>query len=599
MELLADRDPEEARNLLDPILQHMMEAVHRYEGTVNQVMGDGIMALFGAPLAQEDHAVRACYAALRMQEQISRHGDDLQRTHGAPIQLRVGLNSGEVVVRSIGSDLRMDYSAVGQTTHLAARLEQMAKPGTTLTAASTVKLAEGYVQIRPLGLVSVKGLNETVEAFELIGGSTARSRFQAMAARGLTRFVGRQRELEVLAVALADARRGNGQVVATVGEPGIGKSRLFHEFTRADPARGWLVLDAGSVSYGRATPFLPVLALLRSYFKIGDQDDPRSIREKVTGKLLTLDRTLEPLLAPLLALLDQPIEDPRWQQLHPLHRRRETLDALKRLWLREAQAQPLILVFEDLHWIDSETQGFLDEFLESIPTVPVLLLVNYRPEYQHPWGGKSYYTQLRLDALTAETADRLLHGLLGSDPAIEPLKNVLVSRTEGNPLFLEESVRGLIESGALTGERGNYRLSKALASIELPASVEAILAARIDRLSLEDKRLLQTAAVIGKDVPYALLAAITETPEADLRAGLARLQSAEFMYEANLFPDLEYTFKHALTHEAAYAGLLRERRREMHARIVRTIEKLYTARLDEHGIGSLFTRCAGISGRRR
>ncbi|HTS54933.1 MAG TPA: adenylate/guanylate cyclase domain-containing protein [Burkholderiales bacterium] len=582
MELLAERDPEEARKLLDPVLERMMEAVHHYEGTVNQVMGDGVMALFGAPLALEDHAVRACYAALRMQEQVSRYGDELQRRHGAPIQLRVGVNSGEVVVRAIGSDLNMDYTAVGQTTHLAARMEQMAKPGTVLITADTLKLAEGYLRVRPLGPVPVKGLGEPIEVFELEGASSARTRLQASAVRGLTRFVGRIRELEVLAEALANAGHGKGQVVAIVGEPGVGKSRLFYEFTRSHRTQGWLLVEAGSVSYGKATPYLPIIDLLKSYFKIGERDDARGIREKVTGKLLTLDRALEPLLSPLLALLDQPMEDAQWQRLDPPQRRRQTLDALKRLWLREAQAQPLILVFEDLHWIDSETQEFLDGLLESVPTSRLLLLFNYRPEYHHRWGSKTYYTQLRLDSLTAETAEDLLTSLLGTEPQVEPLKKVLIVRTEGNPFFLEESVRGLVESGALGGERGSYRLLRALAGIEVPATVQAILAARIDRLQAEDKRLLQTAAVIGKDVPFALLQALAEQPEADLHGALSRLQAAEFLYEASLFPDLEYTFKHALTHDVAYASLLQERRRALHARIVQVIEALYADRLDEH-----------------
>jgi tetratricopeptide (TPR) repeat protein len=428
----------------------------------------------------------------------------------------------------------------------------------------------------------VKGLTEASEVFELTGASAARTRFQAAAVRGLTRFVGRQRELDVLADALGDAGRAKGQVVAIVGEPGVGKSRLFYEFIHSHRTQGWLVVEAGSVSYGKATPYLPVIDLLKSYFKIGDRDDARSIREKVTGKLLTLDRTLEPVLVPLLALLDQPVEDVQWQGLDPLRRRRQTLDALKRVWLREAQAQPLILVFEDLHWIDSETQGFLDGLLESIPTASVLLLFNYRPEYQHPWGSKTYYTQLRLDPLTAETADDLLDSLLGGDPELQPLKKMLIERTEGNPFFLEECVRSLVESRILERDRGNYRLLRSLASVEVPATVQAILAARIDRLPAEDKRLLQTAAVIGKDVPYALLAAIAELAEPDLREGLARLQAAEFLYEASLFPDLEYTFKHALTHEVAYAGVLRERRQEMHARIVKAIKALYAARLSEH-----------------
>jgi predicted ATPase len=545
-------------------------------------MGDGIMALFGAPLALEDHAVRACYAALRMQDQISLYGDEMQRTHGTPIQLRVGLNSGEVVVRAIGNDLRMDYSAIGQTTHLAARMEQMAKPGTALMTAQTLGLVEGYVRVRSLGRAAVKGLADAIEVYELSGASTARTRLQAAAARGLTRFVGRQRELEVLVEALDDAGRSKGQIVAVVGEPGVGKSRLLYEFIHSHRTEGWLVVEAGSVSYGKATPYLPVIDLLKAYFRIGDRDDARGIREKLTGKLLTLDRALEPLLPPLLALLDQPIEDSEWRRLDPPQRRRQTLDALKRLWLREAQTQPLILVFEDLHWIDSETQAFLDGLLESIPTVRMLLLFNYRPEYHHPWGSKTYYRQLRLDPLTAESADDLLRTLLGAGSEVVLVKKLLIERTEGNPFFLEESVRSLVESGALAGEKGKYRLLRPVESVEVPGTVQAILAARIDRLAAEDKRLLQSAAVIGNDVPFALLHAVAELPEVNLRAMLSRLQAAEFLYESGLFPDLEYTFKHALTHDVAYSSLLQERRRILHAGIVAAIQAIYLDRLDEH-----------------
>jgi hypothetical protein len=314
--------------------------VHAFDGTVNQVMGDGIMALFGAPLALEDHAVRACYAAKRMQERISRYGDEVQRKFGVPIQLRIGLHSGDVVVRSIGSDLKMDYSAIGQTTHLAARMEQTAKPGTILATADTVRLAEGFIQVNPLGPVSVKGMSEPVEVFELTGALTRRSRMQARAASGgLTRFVGRQREFEVLADAARNAKEGKGQVVAAVGEPGVGKSRLFWEFTHSHHTHGCVVVEASSVSYGKATSFLPVIDLLKSYFTIGERDDARSVKEKLTGKLLTLDRSLEVFLPPLLALLDQPVEDTQWSQLEPPQRRRQTLEALKQLWLREAQSR--------------------------------------------------------------------------------------------------------------------------------------------------------------------------------------------------------------------------------------------------------------------
>ena len=582
MELLVDRDPEEARKILDPVLEHMMEAVHRYEGTVNQVMGDGIMALFGAPLAHEDHAVRACYAALRMQESVKRYAEGVQKTEGIPIQIRLGLNSGEVVVRSIGSDLRMDYSAIGQTTHLAARMEQMAIPGSIMMTPDTLRLVEGFVQVKPLGPVQIRGMSEQLEVYEINGAGPVRSRLEASAARGLTPFVGRDRELDTLRQALEQARTGHGQIVGVLGEAGVGKTRLFYEFTHSDRARGCLVLETSLVSYGKATAYLPIIDLLKSYFQIGARDDGGKVREKVSGKLAMLDETLISTLPALLGLLDVPVQDPQWQSFDPSQRRQRTLDAIKRLLLRESRVQPVSLIVENLHWIDSETQALLDALVDSLPTARLLLLVNYRPEYQHAWGNKTYYTQLRLDPLAPKSVEEFLNSLLGDDSGLKSLKQLLIERTEGNPFFLEESIRTLVETEVLVGERGNYRVAKTIESSHVPATVQAVLAARIDRLSAEEKHLLQGASVIGRDVSFALLQAITEENEEELRRSLAHLQASEFLYETSLFPDLEYTFKHALTREVAYGSLLQERRRALHARIVEAIERLYPGRLEEH-----------------
>jgi class 3 adenylate cyclase/tetratricopeptide (TPR) repeat protein len=580
-ELIQSLDPEEARALLDPALHTMMAAVHRYEGTVNQVMGDGIMALFGAPLAHEDHAVRACYAALAMQEAMRRYGSQVRHTHGVEVQMRVGLNSGEVVVRAIDNDLHMDYSAVGQTTHLAARMEQLAMPGSIRLTAATLRLVEGLVQVTALGPVPVKGLAEPVEVFELVGASALRRRLQVAAARGLTRFVGRQAELAALHRALEQAGAGHGQVVASVGEAGVGKSRLVYECLHSHRTQGWLVLESASVSYGKATPYGPVLDLLKRYAHVEDRDDTRTIRAKVTGQVLTLDDALQEIVPALLWLLDALPDDHAFLTLDPSQGRRRTLEALKRLLIRESQVQPLLLVFEDLHWIDAETQALLDSLVESLPTARFLLLVNYRPEYQHGWGSKTYYTQLRLDPLPPTSAEEFLHALLGDDPSLAPLMPLLIARTGGNPFFLEESVRTLVETGVLVGDRGAYRLVQPLDSLQVPATVQAVLAARIDRLPPEDKRLLQTAAVLGTEVPWPLLQAIADVPEEALHQGLTRLQAAEFLYEARLFPELAYTFKHALTHEVAYGSLLQERRRALHARIVEAIEGLYGDRLTD------------------
>jgi class 3 adenylate cyclase/tetratricopeptide (TPR) repeat protein len=580
-ELIKDLDPEDAQKLLDPAIHIMMEAVHRFEGTVNQVLGDGIMALFGAPIAHEEHAVRACYAAMVMQGAMQPYADEMFRTHGITMQIRVGLNSGEVVVRTIGNDLHMDYSAVGQTTNLASRMEQLAAPGSITLTGTTLRLVEGLVRVNARGAVPVKGMSEPVEVYELTGASTIKRRLQAAVARGLTKFVGRDTEIDTLNQALEQAGSGHGQIVAAVGEAGVGKSRLVYEFIHSHRTQGWLVLESASVSYGKATPYFPVVDLLKRYVHIEDSDPTRIVRAKVTGHLLTLDETLQGTIPALLSLLDALPEDSPFVQLDPMQRRYQTLEALKRVLLKESQVQPLLLVCEDLHWIDSETQALLDNLMESLPTAQLLMLVNYRPEYQHSWGSKTYYTQLRLDPLQAKSAEAFLAALLGDDPDLAPLKQLLIERTEGNPFFLEESVRTLVETEVLVGEAGSYRLARALPSIQVPATVQAILAARIDRLPSEEKRLLQTAAVIGTEVPFPLLQGIAALSQEALHRGLSHLQTAEFVYETNLYPEIQYTFKHALTHEVAYGSLLQEQRRMLHARIVEVLESLAGDRVDE------------------
>jgi len=576
MELLADRDPEEARKLLDPVLARMMEAVHRYEGTVNQVMGDGIMALFGAPLAHEDHAARACYAALHMQESVRRYGDEVLRRHGVPVQIRIGLNSGEVVVRAIGSDLHMDYTAVGQTIHLGGRMEQLALPGAILVAPDTARLAEGRVTLKPLGPVAIRGLPAPVDVYELTGKTPGRSRLHVAAARGLSPFVGRHPEIEELSRTLELAAAGRGQVVALIGEPGVGKSRLAYELARSERARGWRLLEAAGVSYGKAISYLPLVELLHRYFDVADRDQPADIRDKLTQRIHEIDPALDPLLPALLGLLDVP--DARWDRLDPAERRQRTHEALKVLLVRESHAQPVILIVEDLHWIDGETQAFLDGLVERLPTARLLLLVTYRPEYRHAWSNKSYYSQIRLDLLAPESVSALLRELLGDDPSLERVKAILAERADGNPLFLEESVRTLVETGALGGSPGAYRLDRPLSAVSVPPTVQAILATRIDRLAPEDKEVLQAASVIGKDVPFDLLAAIEGEDSGSLRERLGRLQTAELLYEVSALPDSQFAFRHALTYEVAYAGLLHERRRVLHGRVMEAIERLDTAR---------------------
>lgn len=581
MEAITDRDLEDAQKLLHAVVERMIEAVSRYEGTVSSVMGDGIMALFGAPLAHEDHAVRACYAALRMQESIARYSDDVQRTHGVPIMVRVGVNSGEIVISAIGNDLHMEYTVVGQTVHLASRMEQMAKPGSVITTADTYRLAEGFIAMKPLGPVPVKGLVEAVEIYEVTGGGSARTRLQAAAGRGLTRFVGRDVELEQLRRAQQLAGQGHGQIVAIVGQAGVGKSRLMHEFIHSNQTSGWLVLQSNSTSYGHATPYLPIIELLRDYFKIDAQEDKQAIREKVPGKILTLNPSLQDAILPMLDLLDALDDNHPFRSLDPQQHRQCTYQAITRLLLSENRVQPLVAIFEDLHWYDSLTLGLLKELVVRAQDSRLLLVVSYRPEYRDEWRNRPNYRQLHLDPLASENLAALLQALLGSNPNLQVLKNFLVQRASGNPFFVEEIVRALVATGVIAGARSNYHLAKPFVSHEIPPTVQAVLAARIDALPAAEKRLLQDASVIGHDVLFALLHAISGLPEDELRGLLDDVQAAEFLYATQLFPDLQYTFTHSLTHDVTYNGVLVERRRDIHARIVEAIEKLYVGRLGE------------------
>jgi len=582
MELLADRDPEEARKILDPVLERMMEAVHRYEGTINQVLGDGIMALFGAPVAHEDHAVRACYAALRMQEAIEKYSADLRRTDGIYVQIRVGLNSGQVVVRTIGSDLHMDYTAVGQTVHLAGRMEQIATPGSMLISADVLRLAEGYVAVKPIGPVSVKGLVEPVEVYELIGAGPVRTRLQAAAARGLSRFVGRSAELELLQHAREQAAVGDWQMVAIVGEAGVGKSRLLDEFTHSEGTRDWLVLEATSVPYGNATPYLPVIDALRRYFKIEPRDNAPAIREKVTGKVLALDESARDAIPALLDLLEALPEDHPFRSLHPAQRRRYTVDGFSSLLLSERWIQPVLVIFEDLHWADAPTLELLDRIVDGLSGSRLLLLVSYRSEYRDEWNRRRNYRQLQIRPLARQSIEEILVLLLGTSPTLGSIKEFLIERSQGNPFFLEEIVRTLAETGVLSGTPGHYAAAKTFSGDEVPSTVQAVLSSRIDRLPAREKRLLQEAAVIGQEVPLGLLSAISELSDEDLLASVASLQGADFLHESKLFPDLEYRFRHAVTHDVAYSEVLLQRRREIHARVAEAMESLYAGRLAEH-----------------
>jgi class 3 adenylate cyclase/predicted ATPase len=595
--LIEGLDPEEARAIIDPALQLMMDAVHRYEGYVAQALGDGIFALFGAPIAHEDHPRRALYAALRMQEEMRRYSDTLRQKGSPPLLMRIGVNTGEVVVRSIRKDdLHTDYIPVGHSTNLAARMEQLANPGSILVTAHTHKLTAGYFEFKALGKTQIKGVEEPLPIYEVLGAGPLRTKLQVAARRGLTRFVGRQSEMEQLRRALDQAKAGHGQIAGVMGEPGLGKSRLFYEFQLASQ-HGCLVLEAYSVSHGKASPYLPVIELLKSYFQIQLQDDERTRREKVMGRVLALDRSLEETLPYLFSLVG--VEDPQTslQQMDPHVRRRRTFDALKKLLLRESLKQPLILVFEDLHWIDTETQGLLDVLRESVASARILLLVNYRPEYRHEWGQKTYYTQLRLAPFGKAEAEEFLDALLSehrsplprrerdrervNDSGLHALKQLILDKTEGTPFFMEEVVQELRERGVLSDRETTGR-SPLPTELHIPTTVQGVLAARIDRLAPDEKTLLQQLAVIGREFPLSLVRQVVPQAEEELYRLLSSLQRKEFLYEQPAFPEVEYMFKHALTQEVAYNSVLQERRKALHERTAQAIETIYRENLNEH-----------------
>ncbi len=581
LELLADRDPEDARVLLDGVLERLMEAVHRFEGTVNQVMGDGIMALFGAPLAHEDHAVRACYAALRMQRSVARLAEETRRQQGLDVQIRIGVNSGEVVVRSIGSDLKMDYTAVGQTTHLAARVEQLARPGTTLITAVTRRLADRHVVVEPRGEVPIRGLKDPIEVFELTGAAPLHAR-RGPGGRALSRFVGRHREMDLLRQRLGEAQAGRGQIVDVVGEAGVGKSRLLAELLAGAPAQGWLVLDTQASALAKGTPWAPLVALLAAYFHVDPEEDALAIRTRVVTRILAFDAGLAWAVPALMALGNLPTADPEWEALAPPERRRQILSAVTGIVLGESRRQPVLLILENLHWTDSETLAWLAELTDHIRTARVLVLTTYRPGYRPDWAGRPNATALRVEPFAGDAARNLVDEALGRMPELAPLASMLAERTGGNPFFVEECVRSLVEAGVLAGERGAHQLAKPLAGILIPDRVQAVLAARVDRLPEESKRLLQASAVIGREVPFALLQAVTAVPTQTLLDGLAVLEDAELLFTANLYPDLAYAFKHALTHDVVYSGLLKEQRRALHERIVETLATVHRDRREEH-----------------
>ena len=581
MDLAEQLDPEEWHRILDRFFQLLAEGVHRFEGTVNQYTGDGIMALFGAPIAHEDHARRACYAALHLAEALRRWGEELKRTRGLAFSVRMGINSGEVVVGRIGDDLRMDYTAQGHTVGLAARMEQLAGPERVYLTERTAALVAGFFQLRDLGRFTVKGVREPVRVYELCGLGPIRTRLEASRARGFSRFVGRDEEMKALEGALARALDGAGQVVGVVGDAGVGKSRLCWELAERCRARAIRFTEAHSPPHGKMIPLLPWIDLYRSWFGITEQDDDEAARDKIAGRTLRLDESLAESLPILFDFLGVPDPARASPSMDPEARLRQLVELAQRLHRAQSRREPAVLLFEDLHWMDGASEAFLAVMVDALPETRTLLVVTFRPEYRAPWMERSHYRQLSLLPLGPAAIAELLDDLLGHDPSLAGLAERIRERAGGNPFFAEEVVQSLFEAGVLAGGRGAYRLARPVERLEIPASVQAILAARIDRLAERDKSVVQIAAVIGKEFSEPVLARVANLPEEELRAALRELVAAELVYPEGLYPVAEYAFKHPLTQEVAYRSQLAERRARTHERVARAIAETHADKLDE------------------
>jgi class 3 adenylate cyclase/tetratricopeptide (TPR) repeat protein len=573
-------DPEEVHQIMDGCFRILMEEIHKYEGTINQFTGDGVMALFGAPVAHEDHAQRACYAALSIQNTLAGYAEKLKKERGIDFKMRIGLNSGPVVVGSIGDDLRMDYTAIGDTINLASRMETMAKPGTILSSGHTYKLVRDYFKFESLGKIQVKGKELPQDAYALIRTSEVKTRIEAAVVSGLTKFVGRRREMEALQEVLERTRSGSGQVVGIVGEAGVGKSRLILEMRRLFPKEQYGYLEGRCLHYGGSMAYLPLLDILRSYFEIKEGEQESLIKKKMKEKIFELDEKLKTVLPPFQELLSLKGEEEAYLKLEPKQKREKIFEAVRDLFIRESQNKPLVLVFEDLHWIDKTSEEFLDYFIGWLANTPILLIILYRPEYTHRWASRSYYNNVRVDQLSIPTSAELVQSILREGEVVPELSNLILGKAAGNPLFMEELTHSLLENGSIQKKDHQYFLSRKPSDIQVPDTIQGIIAARIDRLDESLKRIMHVASVIGREFAFRILQAIMEMKE-ELKSHLLNLQGLEFIYEKRLFPELEYIFKHALTQEVAYNSLLLKRRKEIHEKIGRAIEEIYPDRLEE------------------
>ncbi len=579
--LAEHRDPEEVHQIVDRCFEAITAEVHRFEGTVNQYTGDGVMALFGAPIAHEDSPRRAAHAGLGIQRAIRDLSAELEAKQGPAIWMRIGLNTGPVVVGRIGDDLRMDYTAVGDTTNVAARLQQAARPGSVLVSESTLRAIDGYFEMLDLGELTVKG-HAPVRAYEVLRPRGRRSRLDAAIERGLTPFVGRARELDTLRERFREAKTGRGQVVSLAGDAGIGKSRILLEFRRelAEAKESATWLEGQCVSFGQSIPFLPLIDQLRRNFGIEELDGEPEIVAKVEHGMRRMGG-LEAQIPYIRYLLSVDPGDPNVTALAAAARRARILDAVRAMSLRGAQIRPIVFVFEDLHWVDSSTEEYVTTLIDSVASVPIMLVLTYRIGYTPPFGTRSFHTTLTLHTLSDEEALAMAGRVLGTQDVPHELREALMVKAEGVPLFVEEVTKTLLDLGVLRRENGGYRLVRRIEEASVPDTIQGIIMARLDRLGEDGKRTVQLASVIGRQFLKRLLARIAGLTD-ELDGLLGELKTLEIIYELGLLPEPAYVFKHAVIQDVAYQSLLVQRRKELHRAVGRAIEELYTDRLADH-----------------
>jgi class 3 adenylate cyclase len=582
MDLAEQHDPEAWRKIMQRFFSILADAVDEFEGTVDKFTGDGIMAVFGAPIAHEDHARRACYTALKMLDDVADYAAELRREESLNFSVRVGVNSGEVVAGAIGQGTDGDYTAIGHTVGLAQRMEALAEPGKAYLTESTAELAGGFVELEDLGEFEIKGASRPLRVFELAGVGEARSRLDLSRDRGFSRFVGRADEMSAFAEAFERADRGDGAVVGVVAEAGIGKSRLCLEFAERCRAEGIEVFEAQAQSHGQSSPFMPVLQMLRAYFGIGDREPERNAREKIAGRALLLDPEFTEDLPLVFDFLGVPDPDRPVPQMSAEARQRALGRIVCRLLNAPNRRHTVMILVEDLHWMDEGSDSMLGELIASIESTKTLVVVNFRPEYTPIWTGEPSYRQISLEPLGEGDTRELLRDLAGEDPSLDGLGELIHDRTQGNPFFIEEIVRELAEAGYLEGERSAYRLARPVEDTGVPVTVQAILAARIDRLDPDTKQLLQVASVVGKEIGAPALRLTAGLEAEEMEPALCKLTESGFLYEAEMYPERIFAFRHPLTREVAYNTQLADHRAATHAAAARaTIEIEPADRHDE------------------